>query len=156
MKRQKWIILIIAAVLLTSVLTGCSWNQNLLNGMHSKFERLIRQNSEFKMLDSVKEYGKLNGNGNGFDYFGAVLVELDSPEQESELKTLCESVLGQHYFIADYFRQTGQLLETRHVQHARLEYKYNVTEDKLFYTIFFLTNSKFTNWFDLKGYCVPA
>ena len=46
----------------------------LLRGFVSDLKSELRAAEGIEIIETVSEYGKLNGNGNGINFFGAVLV----------------------------------------------------------------------------------
>ena len=53
---------------------NCFISSKLMNS----FQSTIEQNTDIEIIDEQSTYGKLNGNGNGINYFGAVLVKSES------------------------------------------------------------------------------
>ena len=85
--KKLWSIIIIAVILLALAIgtwaaysagyIGVNRNAKILRSMVREFSRTI-SGTGAKVVETKSVYGKLNGNGNGINYFGAALVRIDS------------------------------------------------------------------------------
>ena len=81
--KKLWSIIIIAVILLALAIgtlaaysagyIGVNRNAKILRSMVREFSRTISETGA-KVVETKSVYGKLNGNGNGINYFGAVSI----------------------------------------------------------------------------------
>ena len=107
--------LTVAIAIILCVLVLLYWNQLILNGM------IIDTLSEMNALDIghteiESAYGKLNGNGNGINYFVAILIQTDDP---AEIERLV-AVLEEKYDDAGYYKQEKNKIESKYLEHRDL------------------------------------
>lgn len=98
-----------------------------------------------QMVESISKAGKLVGNGNGMQYFGAILIKSE--------KTLDE--------LFDYYsqklagvvvkEQKSQIIEC--VEHAQLSFTTNITDTDKYYIVYLFGNgiSPFSE-LDIRGH----
>ena len=98
-----------------------------------------------QMVESISKAGKLVGNGNGMQYFGAILIKSE--------KTLDE--------LFDYYsqklagvvvkEQKSQIIEC--VEHAQLSFATNITDTDKYYIVYLFGNgiSPFSE-LDIRGH----
>ena len=136
-------VFIIASVL---IILG-SWNSILLSSMVGDLENVANADDSVEIIETVSAYGKLNGNGNGFNYFGAVLVKADDTEA---LDAIIQN-LKEQFDDAGYYMQKDTFVAVKYCTHERLEYESAIGED--YYTVWFYQGSHpRTNPLDIKGY----
>ena len=99
-------------------------------------------------METKSVCGKLNGNGNGINYFSAVLIKAD----EVEVKALVEA-LETEFEVAKYYLQEDGKIATIHNEHGRLEYETALENGKTYYTVY-VFDSKIagSNPLDPKGH----
>lgn len=89
MKKSKKILLIILLILIFLLIIFIPITNNLIaNGIESEIKNIpLPQDTE--IIDSISIAGKLTGNGNGMQYFGAILIKsnLDIIELENYYKS---------------------------------------------------------------------
>ena len=155
MKKTKKIItfsvigVIAAAVLITlsAIFAFLNWNSFILKGFEADFEKAV-QDEGYEILETQSVYGKLNGNGNGINYFSAVLIKAD----ENEVKALVEA-LETEFEVAKYYLQENGKIATIHNEHGRLEYETAIEEGETYYTVYvFESGIKGSNPLDPKGH----
>ena len=78
--RTAGILLLVLLILGTVIALLFYWNSFILRGLVSDFKSELRAAEGIEIVETVSDYGKLNGNGNGINYFGAVLVKVDNPD----------------------------------------------------------------------------
>lgn len=155
MKRKvtKIIAVAIIAQVLLFVLFALffCFNDLLLSNMTRSFRNGIRQSdAAVELLETDAICGKLNGNGNGMNYFGAALVRADSTEAmdtlASELKEDFETV---GYTVVD-----GYALEIPYLEHGSLTFDYtDFQQNETYYCIYYYIHSHpASNIFDIRGY----
>ncbi len=83
--RTLGVIMLISVIIVTGIIVLTSWNPSILRGLVNDFEMEIESADGIELIETQSAYGKLNGNGNGFNYFGAALVKTDDPALLDEL-----------------------------------------------------------------------
>ena len=152
-KRKTALIIVLcsllAAVLIISsaLFTFLNWNNFILKGFETDFEKAVKAEG-FEILETKSVCGKLNGNGNGINYFSAVLIKAD----EDEVKALVEA-LETEFEVAKYYLQEDGKIATIHNEHGRLEYETALENGKTYYTVY-VFDSKIagSNPLDPKGH----
>ena len=152
-KRKTALIIVLcsllAAVLIISsaLFTFLNWNNFILKGFEADFEKAVKAEG-FEILETKSVCGKLNGNGNGINYFSAVLIKAD----EDEVKALVEA-LETEFEVAKYYLQEDGKIATIHNEHGRLEYETALENGKTYYTVY-VFDSKIagSNPLDPKGH----
>ena len=92
------------------------------------------------IIESVSKAGKLTGNGNGMQYFGAMLIK-------SEL-TLDE--LSAFYSVAVVKKQTSQKIEV--VEHEQMSFETVIDGDDYYIVYMFDGSSSFFANLDIRGH----
>ncbi len=139
------IVLIILFILSLFVNHNFLINQKLTRN----FENIIKTQSEIEIIQSKSVYGKLNGNGNGINYFGTVLVKSDSEEKLKELLPL----LDEKYEIVGYVVQSGTVVNNKLIEHVNLEYDESLSKGETYYSIYYFNASnKYSYPFDIRGH----
>ena len=143
---------VVAAVVLMmgALLVLLLQNSLILSSMTSTMKRAARNDPHITCVETQHVYGKLNGNGNGIDFFGAMLVTADS---EADVAAFAAS-LKNEYELVSYHRQVGndvdggELLEHRH-----LSYNTEIPNDDstVYYTVYYYDHSEFANLLDIAG-----
>lgn len=155
MKKKK------RAVIATAVIAGILpivllsvfifFNDILLGNMTRSFRREIRKSEAAVELLEVKSVcGKLNGNGNGMNYFGAALMTADSAE---DMETLT-AALEREFETVGYVIQEGTQVDVPHLEHRKLFFDdINFRENETYYCVwFYIHEHPNSNIFDLRGY----
>ena len=152
-KRKTALIIVLcsllAAVLIISsaLFTFLNRNNFILKGFETDFEKAVKAEG-FEILETKSVCGKLNGNGNGMNYFSAVLIKAD----EDEVKALVEA-LETEFEVAKYYLQEDGKIATIHNEHGRLEYETAIEEGETYYTVYvFESGIKGSNPLDPKGH----
>ncbi len=152
-KRKTELIIVLcsllAAVLIISsaLFTFLNWNNFILKGFETDFEKAVKAEG-FEILETQSVYGKLNGNGNGINYFSAVLIKAD----EDEVKALVQG-LETEFEVAKYYKQEDIEIATVHNEHGRLKYETALNENETYYTVYvFESDIKGSNLLDPKGH----
>ena len=124
-----------------------NWNNFILKGFETDFEKAVKAEG-FEILETKSVCGKLIGNGNGINYFSAVLIKAD----EDEVKALVEA-LETEFEVAKYYLQEDGKIATVHNEHGRLEYETALNENETYYTVY-VFDSKIagSNPLDPKGH----
>ncbi len=153
MKKKKAAILaiIVWILLILSIVVYIFFNDILLGAMTISFRRGIRgAETAVRLLEVESVCGKLNGNGNGMNYFGAALVTADTPEDMDILV----AELEQKFDTVGYAIQEGTRVNVNHLQYRELNFddtKFN--ENETYYCIwFYVQEHPNSNIFDIRGY----
>lgn len=152
-KRKTELIIVLcsllAAVLIISsaLFTFLNWNNFMLKGFETDFEKAV-QDEGYEILETQSVYGKLNGNGNGINYFSAVLIKAD----EDEVKALVQG-LETEFEVAKYYKQEDGKIATIQNELGRLKYETALNENETYYTVYvFESGIKGSNLLDPKGH----
>ena len=150
MKRKILKTLLICAAVLLPIALLCSINAINLRVMQREMLSVIKHSEDITILDDACVYGKLNGNGNGINYYGAALV---TTESESALEELVES-LDDRFELAGYALQNGKQVESKYLEHRSLRFGYNdfLAGQKYYIVYFYNGQSNWFNPFDIAGY----
>lgn len=147
-KRTLGVIMLILIITVTGVIILTSWNPSILRGLVNDLESEIEATEGIELIETQSAYGKLNGNGNGFNYFGAALVKADDTAVLDELI----KKLDTGFEIVGYEAQRGTKIEIKYLEHHDLYYEIEPSADG-YYTVYFYNSSHpKTNPLDLKGY----
>ena len=140
---------ILVAVVLVPITLFVTQNSRLLYSKVIEMKAIIAECENIELIETKSVYGKLNGNGNGIDFFGAALVTADSEESVKALTAL----LDEKFWAAEYSIQTENEINTKYLVHEKLSFDYNFDEsDDTCYLVFFFDNDKRANLMDLKGH----
>lgn len=100
-----------------------------------------------EMLESVYRAGKLTGNGNGMQYFGAILIQ--SGCSLEELKTYYAE-LAEDAWGCTVERQTGEDINV--IEHTELAFMTNISGENYFIVYSWGDNDTIFHEFDLRGH----
>lgn len=102
-----------------------------------------------EIIDSKSACGKISGNGNGMQFYGAVLVKADSEEDIAELV----SSVDNDYEIVGAYVQTDKEIDVEPVGgHIFLEYDSFPNDGSTYYTVYYFTTHKFSTDFDIRAH----
>ena len=119
--HRKKIIAIITILSVMLILAGYQVffkNHIVLKNYTEKMKNSIKNENELQLVDIQSECGKLNGNGNGVQYFGAALVKTD---KEECVQKVVEG-LQDEYEIITYTKQNGAQIMCKYVEHVTISY----------------------------------
>ena len=143
--RTFGIIMLVLLVIGSGIALLANWNSILLRGFVSDFKSEIRAAEGIEIVETVSDYGKLNGNGNGINYFGAVLVKVEDP---GVLDTLVS--LNRDFDVINYYKQEKREIDLNYAEHAHLSFE-NLSPD--YYVVWFYQSSHpHANLLDIKGH----
>lgn len=152
-KRKTALIIILCSMLAavfiisSALFSFLNWNNFILKGFEADFEKAVKAEG-FEILETKSVCGKLNGNGNGINYFSAVLIKADV----NEVKALVQG-LETEFEVAEYYLQENGKIATIHNEHGRLEYETALNENETYYTVYvFESGIKGSNPLDPKGH----
>lgn len=147
MKKTIVKTVIVIAVVMAVVLL-LNWNNILLFQMMQKLENCVRQ--DVQVLDTASVYGKLEGNGNGIQFYGAILVEAETEEKVAALV----AELSDRYEEVGYAKQTDNAIQNKHLEHRTLAFSYpSFSENKNYFMIWFFNSQHDFAWaLDLLGH----
>ena len=143
--RTFGIIMLVLLVIGSGIALLANWNSILLRGFVSDFKSEIRAAEGIEIVETVSDYGKLNGNGNGINYFGAVLVKVEDP---GVLDTLVS--LNRDFDVINYYKQEKREIDLNYAEHAHLSFE-NLSPD--YYVVwFYQSEHPMSNPLDIKGH----
>ncbi len=147
------IVVVIAFVLIVFGSLGFFFglNQNTLISwkltMDLKSE--IEENSSMEVMDSARICGKLCGNGNGMEFYGAVLVKADSEEDIENFV----SEIADDYDIVGYYVQAHKEIDGSLVGGSFfIQYENFPNDGETYYTVYYLATHKFSTDFDIRAH----
>lgn len=133
---------IVFCVLLTFLIATPIVNDSVARKTAKELSDLpIPQNTE--CIETVYKAGKLVGNGNGMQYFGAILIQ-----SELTLNELKEFYLNKSN--CEVKQQTTSEIEI--IEHANLAFKTDINEDNYYIVYSWGTNSGIFHELDIRGY----
>ena len=111
MKKLKLVGILVAVVLIGGVISISFINNNIAYKVEKKLcETPLPEKTE--LIESISRAGKLTGNGNGMQYFGAILIRSDLSLEEldayysgyrsNEWECLVETQEGQSIEVIDH------------------------------------------------------
>lgn len=149
MKRIIIISVVVGAILLTSSIVAFavdaykeSVNKENLNQMVGKFEEELENFEGVQIVEKQAVYGKLNGNGNGIQYFGAFLLENDSNVDWDGI----EKKLDEEFELIERIELTSSDIYSKYLEHQELRFQTNIDqENKNEYIVYCFFNSRSLN-----------
>lgn len=155
MKNKKaiklFISILVAVVFLGMVVNFFGKNALLLNGMVNTLVNTAKEADGIEILDTRSDYGKLVGNGNGIQYYGAILVKASS---EEDVQNLVEKLKGEYERVG-YRLQTDRVVDAEYlpgVYYMVEDYVFEISEGCLYSVHFFNSYHEDSNLLDIKGH----
>ena len=143
--RTFGVIMLVLIIICSGIALLANWNSMLLRGFVSDLKSELRAAEGIEIIETVSDYGKLNGNGNGINFFGAVLVKADDPAVLDALVSL-----NKDFELLDYYKQEKREIDLKYAQRAHLSFE-NLSPD--YYVVWFYQSSHpHTNLLDIKGH----
>ena len=143
--RTFGVIMLVLIIICLGIALLANWNSMLLRGLVSDLKSELRAATGIEIIETVSDYGKLNGNGNGINFFGAVLVKAENPDV---LDTLVS--LNKDFEVLDYYKQEKREIDLKQAQRAHLSFE-NLSPD--YYVVWFYESAHpHTNPLDIKGH----
>ncbi len=112
-------------------------NENNLNVLMGEFLSTISEYADADIIETKSVYGKLNGNGNGIQYFGSVLIRKDSIK---DVVSLVEK-LDLQFEMVEYCVQDECDISSKYLEHKTLKYDTPIDANSEYISIIFF-NSK--------------
>jgi len=124
---KRTLIIVAATVLAIAIVFGGIYaaffvfphhrNQTILDDMTAQFVDILTGMDGVTVVETKAVYGKLNGNGNGIQYFGAALLTVDPARIPAIL-----AALEQDFECSEGWEQTRQAIVSRYLEHRSLSY----------------------------------
>ena len=102
---------------------------------------------DIEVIESRSVCGKLNGNGNGMNFFAAVLVKADP-----EALDACIADLSSTHEVVEYICQNNKKIAVRYLEHASLTYSHADYTDGEYYTVYIYDSSLNNFPLDVRGH----
>ena len=137
--------LTVACLLLCFLIAAPVVNSNVAKKTAKELVNLpLPENTEY--IEAIYKAGKLVGNGNGMQYFGAILIR-----SELSLEELKEyySAFAEHEWECVVEEQTGQ--EIKFIEHTRLTFKTEIDEDRYYIVNSWGDNNTIFHEFNIRG-----
>lgn len=125
---------------------GRLYNNALLWGMEHNLESTLSR-GDVEILESQSVCGKLNGNGNGMEFFAAVLVTASQEELEMRISDLAEK-----YEVVEYVPQTEAKIDMKYLEHKSLSYDHENYTDGEYYTVYIYDSGLNSFPLDVRGH----
>lgn len=143
--RTFGVIMLVLIIIGSGIALLANWNSMLLRGFVSDLKSELRAAEGIEIIETVSDYGKLNGNGNGINFFGAVLVKADDPDVLDALVSL-----NKDFELLDYYKQEKREIDLKYAQRAHLSFE-NLSPD--YYVVWFYESAHpQANLLDIKGH----
>lgn len=145
-KRFGTMILILLIACLSLFVTAPIVNDNIAEKTAAELAGLpLPDNTE--LVESVHKAGKLVGNGNGMQYFGAILIKSDLSLEEL---TGYYANLAENEWECVVDGQTDQ--EIKIIEHAELAFKADIADDDYYIVYSWGENHTIFHELDLRGH----
>lgn len=149
MSKKKMVVLISAGILAVLVIGIACWNAIHLFFLSSDFKQQIKGTDGIQFQQMQSTYGKLVGNGNGIQFFGAALVSAESEEQVRQLV----AELDEDFEVVGYREQTNRVISSKYLEHQTLYFtELDVSNGECYQIYFFVSDSPYNNPFDVRGH----
>ena len=143
--RTFGVIMLVLIIIGSGIALLANWNSMLLRGFVSDLRSELRAAEGIEIIETVSDYGKLNGNGNGINFFGAVLVKAEDPAVLDALVSL-----NKDFDVMDYYKQEKREIDLDYAENAHLSFE-NLSPD--YYVVwFYQSEHPHSNLFDVKGH----
>lgn len=150
LKVRKIVLCLMVVVILGIIINFFGKNTFILNEMVNTLVDSANKEEGIEVLDKRSDYGKLVGNGNGIEYYGAILVKASS---ENDVVRLVENV-KENYEIVGYHLQADRVVDEKFLRGV-----YYMVDEGIFeefsgqlYSVYFFTTHEDSNLFDPKGH----
>ena len=161
-KRKKKIIIriIIAVVVITVMVLTIVYALPIRMGIAHIHNKMILRSVRNDFVDAIEDIdgmtvtevqstkGKLSGNGNGMDYFVAVLVPRSCAEDADGIMAALKDKSYNYVQITD---QTGQEIVSKYLEHKDLFYETDISSGE-YVTICCVVNSDKSDMFDIEAH----
>ena len=122
-------------------------NNIVLGILMNKFTDTVSEQAD--IVESKGIYGKLNGNGNGINFFGAALVRKSSIK---DIDSLVEN-LKDEFEVSEYCEQKGQDVSSVYLEHGKITFDTDIEDSSEYITIIFYNSSDpHSNLTDIAGH----
>ena len=147
---KKIIVVVVAAVLCVALIgTGCISNRLNLKRMSAVLVDTVSEYADGEIIEVRDTYGKLIGNGNGIQYFGAALLEKDAITDPDALL----ADLDAKFEVVGILDQKGNSVDVKYLEHQSLNYGSALEPGKEYVTVFYFNSwDENSNEFDLLGH----
>ena len=150
MKNKMIIILLVTIIAFIGIILFINIQNDLIANNTKKELINTKLPNDTKIIDSISVAGKLTGNGNGMQYFGAILIKTDMSKEELES------------YYKDYRKDDWSFLVSKYdnnkieqIEHGDYKFKkYNESDKEKYFIVYSWGSSKnsFVSEFDLRGH----
>ena len=138
---------------LTKLLTGQRHNDKILKNATDAFVSELEKTEGVSILEVHSVCGKLNGNGNGMNYFGCVLARVERPET---LRSICSGVQSkdERFEVVDWYLPEGKVIDTEYVERSKFSFDLDIDETNadVFCIYFYDSGNPKSNEWDPRGH----
>ncbi len=147
MKKVLVIVVLTMAVIFSSVLIAAPIiNDSIAKKTANELLDLPLPNST-EFIESIYKSGKLVGNGNGMQYFGAILIK-----SELSLYELKEYYLEFAYSEWKFIVENQINTDIRTIEHAKLTFKTDIDGSNYYIVYSWGNNNTIFHEFDIRGH----
>ncbi len=139
---------IILVVVVFAVLLLCLGNAINLSILMGNFTGTVSDYASGEILELKSVYGKLNGNGNGTQYFGAALLKAESVKDLDALV----AALEEKFEVVEVLEQQGAKIESRHLEHRELKFTAALDQNTAYIAVCFYDSTRNSNPLDIAGH----
>ena len=152
--KKKYVLIALSLILLAVLVTGAymflTKNSRILGGMVKNMTLIMKDCEGIELIETKSVYGKLNGNGNGVDFFGAVLIKADSEDSVNA----AVARLKDTFRLVEYTPQRTNLLESPFLVHKTISFDhgFDTSDNSTYYSVYFIVSHKDSNLLDIAGH----
>ncbi|WP_202707220.1 hypothetical protein [Sporosalibacterium faouarense] len=153
--------LVIMPVIILVIIISLFFVSPIINNISlNNFAKQLNKDSlprKTNLVDKDAVCGKLNGNGNGMDFFACILIEselsleeLDKHYKVQEFNTARKS--GRYNVRLDIIHANGYMLKTEHLEHQDVYFEsLKNIDDYSGYYVVIIYDGGYPTYFDLRG-----
>ena len=147
MKKVLVIVVLTMAIIFSSVLIAAPIiNDSIAKKTANELVDLPLPNST-EFIESIYKAGKLVGNGNGMQYFGAILIK-----SELSLDELKEYYLAFADSEWEFIVENQVNTDVRTIEHAKLTFKTDIDGNNYYIVYSWGNNNTIFHEFDIRGH----
>ena len=106
-------------------------NKELLDELMMNFQSFIESSADVEIIETKSVYGKLNGNGNGIQFFGVALLRVNTIK---DVETIANR-MSKAFEIVDYYEQNDQSIKSKYLEHISLKYETDLIKKESVYYV---------------------
>lgn len=144
MKSKCFGIWFLIVIFCATIVAACLYNPMRLHALSNDFSNYIRK-ANVEIIEVQSKYGKLNGSGNGVQFFVAVLVKAEQEKME-----ILIAQLEKKYDYVGYMQQNDSRVDSKYLEHGELCFNADIKDGN--YYMVYLYETRPGNPLDVKGH----